>query len=291
MNHYTSSFQPQSYQSQPYTFPATSYTQTRTTSPPKSNRARPFGWSLYQQVQQQSVGSSRTQDDPYSCNFIGQLQGSYEIDGATGIDHLTVVVPETDETTHPYAIVRRVCDDGEALPDQFIYEEQVRFTLCNTDGKVDAMMRKGINMKRCIKWELMDGKEVIWRRTGKVNFNLVSVEALSSCSRRNSIASVYSTKSSILSNTIDNSKLDGIQRLIRPELRQNSESEALRGGSPLSMQCNALGFPTLNLARDENSDENPTNSAVRRMAQEEKLFEWIKANFMENPSLMKRVVR
>merc|ERR1719285_697347 len=172
------------------------------------------------QQSQQSVSPTPTWDDPYSCNFIGQLVGCYEIDSFSGYDQVSLIVPEVSNIEQRYAIVRRACDDGEALPDQFVYEEKARFVLCSADGKVIAVMPKGINMKHFIKWNKKDGSEAIWRRIGNVAFSLVSVEALSSCSRRNSICSLYSTASSaVCSNSVVAQDIENVRHLIRPELR------------------------------------------------------------------------
>jgi len=150
----------------------------------------------------QSVTPPRSyHDDSYRCNFSGQFAKNYEIDSPSGCHHVSVVVPEVTDIEQQYAIVRRVCDDGETLPDQYIYEEQLRFTLCLTVGKMDAMMPKGINMKHSVKWEKRDGSEVIWRRVGKVFFSLVSLDTLF---RQNSISRMYSaTSSTLLCNSVD----------------------------------------------------------------------------------------
>jgi len=52
---------------------------------------------------------------------VCQLQGSYEIETEAGIDQVSVIIPAVSEEEQ-YAIVRSVCNDGEALPDQFIYQ-------------------------------------------------------------------------------------------------------------------------------------------------------------------------
>lgn len=205
-------------------------------------------------------------------------------------------MPEVSDVEQQYAIVRRVCDDGEALPDQFIYEEQLRFTLCSTDGKMNAMMPKGINMKHSVKWEKRDGGEVIWRRIGKVVFSLVSVEALS---RRNSMSSVYSTASSaFLCNSIDAQDIENVRHQIRPELRglcnlqppYSSTSSSSMPGIPWSENKQQ---DKINLAktREIKSEQvPPSRPAVSSAAQEEKLFEQIKVHCVRNPNLLKRVL-
>jgi len=282
------------------------------------------------QQSQQSVAPPRTQDDPYRCNFIGQLAGSYEIDSPSGCDHVSLIVPAVSETEQPYAIVRRVCSDGEALPDQFIYEGKVHFTLCATDGKVVAVMPKGINMKHFVKWEKQDGSEVTWRRIGEVVFSLVSVEALSSCSRRNSISSVYSTTSSaVFSNSVDAHDAENFQHLVRPELRHlyNKQPVFSRRKTSTLSQANTLNslYTTEEMYQAEENKQYPSRTwsmpevpwteklhqdqknlrtherelknnkvlyadGLSSTAKEEKLFEQIKAHCIMNPSLLKRVI-
>jgi len=298
------------------------------TSSPE-NPANHFIWSMFQQSQQ-SVAPPRTQDDPYRCNFIGQLAGSYEIDSPSGCDHVSLIVPAVSETEQPYAIVRRVCSDGEALPDQFIYEGKVHFTLCATDGKVVAVMPKGINMKHFVKWEKQDGSEVTWRRIGEVVFSLVSVEALSSCSRRNSISSVYSTTSSaVFSNSVDAHDAENFQHLVRPELRHlyNKQPVFSRRKTSTLSQANTLNslYTTEEMYQAEENKQYPSRTwsmpevpwteklhqdqknlrtherelknnkvlyadGLSSTAKEEKLFEQIKAHCIMNPSLLKRVI-
>jgi len=122
----------------------------------------------------------------FNCNFLCQLQGSYEIETEAGIDQVSVIIPAVSEEEQ-YAIVRSVCSDGQALPDQFIYQESNRFTLCSMDGSVKAVLRKGTNMKHSVTWEdTFDGNLTAWRRKGDVTFNLVYVDSVTS-PRRSSI--------------------------------------------------------------------------------------------------------
>jgi len=147
-----------------------------------------------------------------------------------GIDRINVIVPRVPDGERPHAIVRQVCNDCEALPDQFIYEEISCFNLCSTDGHVEGVMVKGMNMKYHVEWTMNDGSKTIWKRNGKVVFNLVSVDSLvPPSSRRGSISSVCSL-SSIMSNSVGPHELDtnhhGVLGLsgynIRPELRRNN---------------------------------------------------------------------
>jgi len=334
MNQQTTLYQPQSSQPQqlltqqmPHITPFYNELSRSTISP--ENPANHFSRSIFQQSQQ-SLSPPITQENPFSCNFIGQLAGSYEIDTPSGCDHVSLIVPEVSDIEQPYAIVRRVCYDGEALPDQFIYEEKVRFTLCSTDGRVLAMMPKGINMKHSVKWEKKDGSEVIWRRTGGIVFSLVSVGALSSCSRRNSISSVYSSASSaIFSACVDAQEIENVSHLIRPELQHLSNMQpvfAAQKTSTLSQanilnsgytteenyqQGNNMHYPsttssmpevqwTEKLSQDQKNfktqeqevrkDKMLSTNGLSSPAKEEELFKQIKAHCIMNPSLLKRVI-
>jgi len=314
-------------QQMPYVMPIYAEPPQCTTSP--DNPANHFNWSMSQQSQQ-SVSPPGSQDDPYSCNFVGQLAGNWEIDSPSGCDHVSLIMPEISEIEQPYAIVRRVCDDGEALPDQFIYEEKLRFTMRTADGKVIAMMPKGINMKHFVKWEKKDGSEVIWRRTGDLVFSLVPVGALSSCSRRNSISSVYSTASSSIYCNSMNTQDINVHHLVRPELRYQCNMEPVfepRNASTLieatpwnsvhtteemyqlEIEKNNPGsrssIPGLPWTEKQYQDQNNLKTPDREVknpqvllspnrlnstAKEDELLEQIKAYCKMNPSLLDKII-
>jgi len=266
-----------------------------------------FGRHVFQQALQQ--------DDPFRCNFIGQLTGSYEIHSSTGVDKVSVIVPNSTEIEESYAIARTVCDDGEALPDQFIFEEQQYFTLRSVDRQVHAVMQKGINMKHFVKWKYMDGLEVIWQRT-EVVFSMVSVDALSSCSRRPSISSLYSTPStSVVSHSIDATDKDGVRNLIRPELRQmcstpthpvyeprrasqstDEKSDYQMEDSQKMKHVSAIShFSDTSvkekLLRDESMKSGEAYSQqLASSISEERLFAQIKADCLRCPSLLRRLI-
>jgi len=87
----------------------------------------------------------------YSCNFIAQLQGSYEIDTSKGSLQVFVTLPEVFEQDEQYAIVNRLSPDGKALTEQRIYEEPYWFLLRSVNGKLEGLFRKGMNMKLLVK--------------------------------------------------------------------------------------------------------------------------------------------
>jgi len=253
------------------------------TTTPLSHSPQSQGWNVHPAV----VPSPTLNDDMvYNCNFLGQLQGSYEIETPAGQDQVSVIVPIVSEKEVPYAIVRRVCSDGEALPDQFIYQEPNRFTLCSVNGNVDAELRRGCNMKYTVTWEnSINGSPIVWRRKGEVTFNLVSVDSLTS-SRRNSISSV-STGSTAVS--IVNSPLTdphGTPMQIRPELLQQS---ALSQNTPSGMNTPSFNSYASNESFLSNLSNNECSTDVEIDNQEQAMFELVKAHCAENSSLRKRI--
>jgi len=257
------------------------------TSTPLSRSPQLQGWN----VNHQTIVPSLTLNDDmvYNCNFLGQLQGDYEIETPSGQDQVSVTVPTITENEEQYAIVRRVCCDGEALPDQFIYQEPNRFTLCSINGDVDAELTRGCNMKYTVKWNNShNGSQIVWRRKGEVTFNLVSVDALTS-SRRNSISSV-ATASTALSSSV-NSLIgpNGMPMQIRPELLQQS---ALSHSIPNPMSRSSYGSYTSNETIQLNLNNHQEYSAdVEINNTEQAMFELIKAHCVRNPSLLKRMVQ
>lgn len=335
-------FQTQSLQQDQYTTPAMSHPTTPYLEPASQSKLSPMinqtqnhlQRRLYQEPTQQQNYSQMVshgqhfgthvfqqalqQDDPYRCNFIYQLKGTYEIHSPTGVDKVTVIVPNASEIEEEYAIARTVCDDGEALPDQFIYEEQQYFTLRSVNREVEATMPKGVNMKHFIKWKLRNGSEVIWKRTDVV-FSMVSVDALSSCSRRHSISSLYSTAStSAISRSIEVADKDSVRNLIRPELRQicntpshpvyeprsstqqtTDEKTDWQMGESQEMNQSAeiTHFSASSVKnkqlRDETNRLNSEEVYSQQLASsvsEERLFAQIKADCLRCPSLLKRLI-
>jgi len=238
-------------------------------------------------TQQMAVPPLTLDDDMvYNCNFLGQLQGSYEIETSNGQDQVSVIVPTLADFEKQYAIVRRVCSDGEALPDQFIYQELTQFTLCSVTPMgedVVAVFRRGSSMKHTVKWEkVVDQSQIVWRRK-EVTFNLVLADALAP-SRRNSISSTGTALSSCI-----NSPLIGpnsIYTNIRPELLQPNVT-------PLNRPILPYGYSSDSHLSNFSTDQNM--SSVNQIVsdsdpQEEAMFELIKAHCVGNSSLLKRMV-
>jgi len=256
------------------------------TSTPLSHSPQLQGWNSNHQT---IVPQMTLNDDmAYNCNFLGQLQGSYEIETAGGQDQVNVIVPTVSENEEQYAIVRRVCSDGEALPDQFIYQEPNRFTLCSVNGNVEAEMRRGCNMKHTVKWQNShSGVQTVWRRKGEVTFNLVSVDSLAP-SRRNSISSV-ATASTALSSCV-NSPFVGSNSMpmqIRPELLQES---GFANSRPILMSTPSCGSYASNESFQSSLNLQDTSSNAEADNQEQAMFELIKAHCSGNSSLLKRMV-
>jgi len=255
------------------------------TSTPLSQSPQLQGWNLNPQAMVPPL--TLNDDMVYSCNFLGQLQGNYEIETPAGQDQVSVSVPTVSENEAQYAIVRRVCCDGEALPDQFIYQEQNRFTLCSVNGNIDAELRRGCNMKHAVKWQNShDGSQIVWRRKGEVTFNLVSAESLAP-SRRNSISSV-ATASSALSSCMNSPSIgpNGMPMQIRPELLQQSALTQNRSTLINTPYCG-------NYASTENFMPNNQQEHIADVEidnQEQAMFELIKAHCVGNSSLLKRMV-
>jgi len=254
---------------------------------PLSHSSQLHGWNVNQQT---LVPPLTLNDDmAYNCNFLGQLQGSYEIETRAGKDQVNVIVPTVAENEEQYAIVRRVCSDGEALPDQFIYQEATHFTLCSVDGDIEGVMKSGSSMKQSVNWEnTLDGNRTVWQRKGEVTFNLVSVDSLAP-SRRNSLSSVGTVSNpggSFINSPLVGPK--GMPMHIRPELLQHSSEPQSRPILTAASSCDSYASndssqPDLR----SNKKEFPTD--VNNCYQEQAMFELIKEQCVENPKLLKRV--
>jgi hypothetical protein len=225
----------------------------------------------------------------YNCNFLGQLQGNYEIETHEGPDQVSVIVPTVVEGQETYAIVRRVCSDGEALPDQLIYQESNRFILCGMSGNVEAVFKRGSNMRHTVIWESAhDGSLNVWRRKGGVTFNLVSVESLA-LQRRNSISSVGTT-STATSSYAEKPLIEpnGMPMYIRPELLQKNSIHQSR---PFLTNSNSSVSHGSNEGFDATLKNNEASTTdAQNDPQEDTMFELIKAHCVSNSSLLKRVV-
>jgi len=248
---------------------------------PLMNSPHLDSWTVSQQT---VVPSLRLNDDKvYSCNFVGQLQGSYVIETPAGFDQVNVIIPDVFENEDQFAIVRRVCSDGEALPDQFIQQEAKEFRLCSVDGNVLAVLRKGSNMKHKVTWQnYCSGSQIVWKRKGEVTFNLVHVDSLAASSR-NSISSI-DTSSTVFGSCFDSSLvgLNGLPMRISPELRAMPEDRPYLMNSP-----SCLNYSPNESFQNKQSVGTSTNESDE---QELVMFELIKAQCLRNTSLLKKMV-
>jgi len=94
------------------------------------------------------------------CNFLAQLEGSWQANGPGGEILRIVVATEGDDE---YAIVRRF-GAGE---DRILYVEDTRFTLCSLNDDVEAVALKGVGKMHSLTWYKNDGKPTFWRRIYK----------------------------------------------------------------------------------------------------------------------------
>jgi len=221
----------------------------------------------------------------YNCNYLGQLQGSYEIDTPEGLDQVSVFVPNLDEEDEQYALVRRVCSDGEALPDQFVYEKLAMFILCSADGTEEAFLRKGSNMRHTVTWKFPNnGSQIVWRRKGDVTFTLVHVDSLTS-SGRSSISSIgSSTTGSSYSSGSKGSAHNGIPIYIRPEL--------LHQGYILNSGLAHTICPAYESQASHSSQQlNSPDATIGSDDEEQAIFELIKAHCEVNACLLKKMVQ
>jgi len=223
----------------------------------------------------------QSEDILYSCTFIAQLQGSYEMETSTGTVQVSVILPKVYELAEQYAKVKLVSNDGSALGEKFIYNELSCFQLCSANRKVEGVLMKGSNMKHSVEWwNAEDQSWSIWRRNRNVSFNLVQVDPNS---RRNSLSSVCTVSTCpIVPYAIDTSAIgiDENPMRIRTELLQPKRPVFLNRSSTgpysqtVSLQSNSNKF-----VLDGQSEQDP-----------EKMFKHIKAQCEKNAILFKKVV-
>jgi len=232
--------------------------------------------------------SSLNDDILYSCNFIAQLQGNYEIETSEGRIQLSVILAKVTDQEKQYAIVHRVSNNGKALADKFIHSELSRFNLCSANGIVEGVFLKGSNMKHSVNWWNASTESwTIWRRKGNVTFNLVQVEPNS---RRNSLSSVCTVSTSpIVPYSTDKAMLgsDENPMRIRPELLQ--QRTPVRTPVLLDTAASKRYSATKSLQSSSNN-LGIRCSGVSSNQQHDEMFEMIKAQCSKNAILFKMVV-
>jgi hypothetical protein len=223
----------------------------------------------------------------YNCDLIEQLQGNYEIETPIGKDQVSVFVPTVTVHEVRYAIVRNLCSDGEALPDQFIYQELKQFTLSSALGKVEAVLEKGSNVRYTVEWKNVENESrIFWQRKGEVTSTLLTVNTPAS-SRRNSINSagtVPITPRSFAESAINGP--DDIPPRIRPELLQQGFIPNRRTATRRSAFVGGTFNDGCQLPWHNQSIQV---SSVQSDHKEEAMFELIKAHCVRNPRLLKKM--
>jgi len=219
------------------------------------------------------------QSDPYSCNFLAQLEGSYEMETSQAEQIQVEIVSDGD---FQYGRVHRKCASGEYFTEQLIKEEDTRFTLSSVDGFVLAVMVKGRIMRQSVTWYANDGSKIVWLRTGDVTFKLVTLTPEQS--RRNSLASILSGVSQMSYSYGSQCETTADVRMqIRPELRTRPE------------ECE---YPPSRVTK-EPSNGSPSSSFEcrtspslpdRRLSDDE-LFEQFCKNCLKCPSLQQSVIQ
>jgi len=228
--------------------------------------------------------STLDNDTLYNCNIIAQLWGNYEMDTSAGPMQIQVILPEVPEQEDQYAIAHRVNNDGKVLDDLCIYEEPSCFTLTSASGKVQGILRKGCNMKHSITWQNYDDDTyIVWRRKGKVKFNIVQVEP----KRRNSICSVRTVSTSpILTQSIDTPMVGGDDNPvpILPEL--------LHQRAPVFVHLQPKGqhSSTNDSFHSQSSNFGLGIPSVMSVQQQEEIFQLIKRHCANSPLLFKKIV-
>jgi len=248
---------------------------------PESMYAQPGSGPLFGNT---SFGNLNIQAiDPYSCNFLAQLEGTYE----TGLTDAKQVQVELADDAQ-YANVRRPDEEGELVVAQLIYEDEKRFTLCSRNGFVLAVMLKGEDMRRSVTWYSNDGSQVVWNRTRDVTFKLVSVTP--ELSRRNSFVSIVSGISQMSCSQASLNEIVSDERMhIRPELRTQedlSREKAEIEGQQRRLspeEPNNLSFVESPLIKCT----SPTASETKLT--EDELFDQLKRYCRKFPSLLEKV--
>jgi len=235
----------------------------------------------HQTVVQQSAFDD---DTFYSCKFLAQLQGNYEIETPEGRVEVSVILPKVDEHEEQYAKVNLVSSDGKALSEKFIYHELSWFKLCSANRKLEGVLMEGSNMKHTVEWWNADDESwIVWRRKGNVTFNLVQVDPNS---RRNSISSVCTVSTSApVAYSIDTSTVCSDENPMR------IRTELLQPRKPVFINRTSNGSYSPPSCLQSNSNNIfAAASSVTSDRHHEEMFELIKAQCSKNPVLFKKVV-
>jgi len=227
-----------------------------------------------------NVGSS----DPYSCNFLAQLEGSYK----TETPDAQEIQVELVNSLEQYANVRRQDTTGEFVVAQLIFEDVKRFRLCSLDGFVLAIMIKGKDMRSSVTWYTNDSSQIVWHRTGEVTFKLVTMTP--DQSRRNSLASNFSGISQMSYSQAGSCEVASDVRMrIRPELRTQKELSPEVGQTEREIQKSSSDRPTSSYSESPSSESSSQSASQKKMTDDE-LFDQFRRYCAKCPSLIQKVV-
>jgi len=223
--------------------------------------------------------------DPYSCNFLAQLEGSYKT-GESDAEEIQVELVESGEKC---ANVWRQNTTGELVVAQLIYEDDKRFRLCALDGFVLAIMIKGKDMRSSVTWYTNDSSQIVWHRTGEVTFKLVTMTP--DQSRRNSLASNYSGTSQMSYSQAGPWEVaTDVRMLIRPELSTQQELSPEEEQTEGEMQKSSSDRPTSSYSESPLSESTSLSASKKKMTDDE-LFDQFRRYCVKCPSLVQKIIQ
>jgi len=235
--------------------------------------------------------SSLNDDILYSCNYIAQLQGNYEIETSEGRVQVSVIMAKVSDQEKQYAVVHRVSNNGNSLADKFIHSELSGFNLCSADGNVEGVFMKGSSMKHSVNWwNAITESWTIWRRKGNVKFNLVQVEP---SSRRNSLSSVCTVSTSPIVPYSKDKPIAGSDEnhmRIRPELLQQRTPVRTPVRRPAFLDTPSSKSYSATKSLQSSSNNMSISALGVNSTQHDEMYEMIKAQCLKNPMLLKMVV-
>jgi len=222
--------------------------------------------------------------DPYSCNFLAQLEGTWE----TVLSDAKQVRVELANGAQ-YANVRMQNDTGDFIVDQLIYEDEKRFRLCSLEGFILAIMLKGKDMRSSVTWYSNDGSQVVWHRTRDVTFKLVPMTP--ELSRRNSSVSNFSEISQIgCSQASANEVVSDVRMHIRPKLRTQEDPSRKERQTDGERRRLAPEQPNKLSSGESQLSEGKLSSASEIKLTDDEIFDQLKKYCRKCPSLLEKVV-
>lgn len=250
-------------------------------------------------ITQQSLTRPPTLEDEivYRCNYVKQLYGNYESQTKAGPVQITVTLPKVAATEEQYAIVKRTSGDGNDFEDQLIYMKPTNFVLCSMHGVVEAVMRRGINMKQLITWENpVDGVQAVWRRKGKVTFDLVKIESVT---HHNFISGFSTVTPTTITNGSEN--FDESPSMAANQNSLNIQNEKCSDATLQNEKCSEATLvdkPACSSGNVCTLDSSILNSpqftfdalSGKINISQDNMLQVIKAHCEKNPGLLERVV-